>query len=381
MNKIMSVKTIKFNIDAIQSQSKLQSQSQSQSQSVTKKNKKHKVHSTTNPLQHYPSQINKHPTSYINSNDKVDSSIGLKINTIANKNAESVSEIDSSISYLKKITRDYKKQIDDSYESIVDYNTPIELNVSLPKELNPNVNSINPNVNSINPNFSIQLKQTPKYGILKNSTLPTLRTWTRKNSTSISSTSPDNIESSSSKITFGSLSDNNPPLNIPVLQIKSDELLTKTCIDNNDLANIGAIGAIGENSEHIQDTKINDTMQNVKNIDYNTNEIPIKPQVKSRTNNTRKNLFGKHKNGKVSVLIKNNTTRKRILAEQSVLHSTKINVMKRYLIKRHLLKIGTWAPDNIIQSLYEQSILSGNVENKAKEVLLHNFFTNTSETI
>ena len=55
--------------------------------------------------------------------------------------------------------------------------------------------------------------------------------------------------------------------------------------------------------------------------------------------------------------------------------------MKRYLIKRQLLKIGTWAPDNIIQSLYEQSILSGNVENKAKDVLLHNFFTTTPETV
>ena len=80
-------------------------------------------------------------------------------------------------------------------------------------------------------------------------------------------------------------------------------------------------------------------------------------------------------------MIKNTFTRKRILAEQSVLHSTKISVMKRYLIKRQLLKIGTWAPDNVIQSLYEQSILSGNVENKSKDVLLHNFFTTTPETL
>ena len=281
--------------------------------------------------------------------------------------------MDSSISYLKKITRDYKKKIDDSYEHIVDYNTPIELNVSLPNELIPTVNTINP---IINPKLSIQLKQTPKYGILKNSTLPTLRTWSRKNSTSISSTSSDNLasDSSSSKITFGR-PDNNKLLNILPLQINSDELSTKQCIDNTELT------PIASNVEHIHDSPIISTTPNLKHIENTPDKIPIKPQVKSRTNNTRKNLFGKHKNGKVSVLIKNSSTRKRILTEQSVLHATKINVMKRYLIKRQLLKIGTWAPDNIIQSLYEQSILSGNVENKAKDVLLHNFFTTTPETM
>ena len=349
----MSVKTIVFNVD----------ETQPQSQSVTKKNKKGNSHSTHIPKKHH----SKSSKSIINPIIKEDGTRGLILTGIDNKNTSSdTDEVTSSLSYLKKLTREYKPKISDSYENTIEYSTPPELSISLPNELDPNISKHNSTNTNTSPKFSITLKNTPKYGILKNSTLPTFRTWSRKNANN-AITQPD-ISTNSSKITFGE-----PSTSVQSLHENTEEL-QKNHINNNLSGNLDIdvsgidVGDMDKRISDVSTTKL--PIQ--KNTDNNT-----KPPVKPR--NTRKNLFGKHKNGKVSVLIKNSTTRKRIMTEQSVLHATKINVMKRYLIKRHLLKVGTWAPDDIIQSLYEQSILSGNIENKAKEVLLHNFFTTTNE--
>ena len=50
--------------------------------------------------------------------------------------------------------------------------------------------------------------------------------------------------------------------------------------------------------------------------------------------------------------------------------------MKQYLIQKKLLKIGSQCPDSIIRQMYEQSILTGDVENKSFDTLLHNFKKN-----
>lgn len=47
--------------------------------------------------------------------------------------------------------------------------------------------------------------------------------------------------------------------------------------------------------------------------------------------------------------------------------------MKQYLIKKKIIKIGTTCPNEIIKKMYEDSILSGDVENKSFDTLLHNF--------
>lgn len=92
----------------------------------------------------------------------------------------------------------------------------------------------------------------------------------------------------------------------------------------------------------------------------------------SRKTVTRKFKLGKYGNV-VGVLIKNNETRKKVQKEQGLLKRKSIHEIKKYLIEQKLLKIGSPAPNDVIRKMYEDSILTGEVENVGKGVILHNF--------
>jgi hypothetical protein len=99
----------------------------------------------------------------------------------------------------------------------------------------------------------------------------------------------------------------------------------------------------------------------------------LKPKRK-RITRTLKYKLGKHANGKVSVLIKNSQTRRKIQTEQALLKQKSILDVKNHLRSNNLLKAGSNAPSDVLRHLYEQSILAGQVENKAKDTLIHNYF-------
>jgi hypothetical protein len=50
-----------------------------------------------------------------------------------------------------------------------------------------------------------------------------------------------------------------------------------------------------------------------------------------------------------------------------------MNKVRTYLKTHGLLKVGSTAPDDILRESYKNSILAGNIHNKSKDVLLHNF--------
>ena len=103
-----------------------------------------------------------------------------------------------------------------------------------------------------------------------------------------------------------------------------------------------------------------------------------KPSVRcakrKRITRTVKYKLGKHANGTVSVLIKNSQTRRKIQTEQALLKQKSILDVKNFLRGKNLLKVGSAAPNDVLRQIYEQSILAGQVENKAKDTLIHNYF-------
>jgi hypothetical protein len=121
-----------------------------------------------------------------------------------------------------------------------------------------------------------------------------------------------------------------------------------------------------------QDNDNNNTNKNDNNDNDNTlsnsrNSIP-----RNKKNVTFKyNLGKKHK--VVSVLIKNNLTRKKVSNEHTRLKETKITDMKNYLKRHNLLKSGSNAPPDVIKKLYEQSLLSGDIRNTNKISIVHNY--------
>jgi hypothetical protein len=106
-------------------------------------------------------------------------------------------------------------------------------------------------------------------------------------------------------------------------------------------------------------------------------QAPYTPSLKprrKRITRTLKYKLGKHANGTVSVLIKNSQTRRKIQTEQALLKQKSILDIKNHLRSNNLLKVGSNAPSDVLRHLYEQSILAGQIENKAKDTLIHNYF-------
>ena len=97
-------------------------------------------------------------------------------------------------------------------------------------------------------------------------------------------------------------------------------------------------------------------------------------KIRQRSRNTKRTRYtlGK-RNNNISILIKNNKTRRNIKREQGLLKQKPLQEVKKYLYDKNLLKIGSTAPNDILRTLYEQSILAGDITNINTGVTLHNF--------
>lgn len=83
---------------------------------------------------------------------------------------------------------------------------------------------------------------------------------------------------------------------------------------------------------------------------------------------------------RVGVLIKDKTMRKRVLQAQRDIKRHNINDVKQYLRTHGLIKAGSSAPNDIVRKIYESAMLSGEVTNQDKDVLLQNFLKEKEES-
>ena len=166
------------------------------------------------------------------------------------------------------------------------------------------------------------IAKEPPYSCLKGGSKPTYREWkrlTQKNSESSSSNSSDSIE-----------------------KLTEDK-----------------------------QTKIDELRERIKFNNEKHKVVKPKRTYKKRTIK-RKYKFGKNK-GKISVLVKNNKTRKLVQNEVEVLRTAPMKEVKEYLKKHYLYKSGSNAPNDVLRKTYMDAHLSGEINNKSTENLVHNF--------
>ena len=93
----------------------------------------------------------------------------------------------------------------------------------------------------------------------------------------------------------------------------------------------------------------------------------------------KKYTLGKYKiYRKVGILIKDMNTRKKIIDSHKNLKTHDIQDIKSFLRNKGLIKIGNHTPVDILRKIYESSILTGDVTNTNKDILLHNLLNDTT---
>lgn len=100
-------------------------------------------------------------------------------------------------------------------------------------------------------------------------------------------------------------------------------------------------------------------------------EVPVSQTIKKTIR--KKFTLGKNKlKRKIGVLIKNHKTRKNIMEQHKILKSKPINDVKKYLREHNFIKSGSQCPTDVLRKIYESAILSGDVINNDKDIMIHN---------
>ena len=337
-----------------------------------------------------------------------------KLNTNANDNSSEeigafTDEFMDSINYLSSLSKQ-KKELDtkENYEKTVkekrenllrktvknptNYYQHNEDNMKimpyvqleLPEELQEPVINIEYNTPEIKINSTPQ-NETP-YGCLKGGQKPTYRVWqsTRKNpisthpiSTQPISTQPISIQNFSQQTNHlpnsqsYELSDRENRLKILQEKMKKQQELLQS---EKMLMSQNVIKPQIYANQNIQSEKIEleNPLQEIVDDYINEPKKLIKKTIR------RRYTLGKSALKKqVGVLIKDRNTRKKIINAHKELKKNSINEVKKYLKDHGLLKAGSNAPNDVIRKIYESSILTGDITNNNKDVLLHNFLSET----
>jgi hypothetical protein len=215
----------------------------------------------------------------------------------------------------------------------------------------------------------------PPYSNLKTSILkPTYRQWTRKNNrhaNTSSKLSSDIVNPPSTNTTSNqssSFSKNDREHKLRMLQRKFSK---DTPTENSNLPSSTKKEApVMELKRYYEgETNNNDKLSGGK---------PRKRVIKRTIK--KKYTVGKSKiNKKVSVLVKNLHTRKKIVDAKKELKQTTMSDIKKYLKARGFIKSGSIAPNNVLRELYESAMMSGDVTNLNTAIQLHNYMDQESD--
>lgn len=277
--------------------------------------------------------IQNNDTNQSNENNREKKGIYKNLDTTENN--EFQNEFMKSLNFLQQLSQKGRNKT-------MKANRPL-INIDMPDNLKEN--------NDSESKLTITNKENGDvpYGCLKNGSKPTFRQWKNYTVKNTSYKEPQLV--------------NLPVKSEPINSVQDNQ---SNIIENNELSN-----QINNEIKREVSQVINDNNNHIQNQNTYSNPYSNNGYISTKTKTIKYHL-GK-KNRKVSILIKNAATRKKINAEHNKIKRTSVLEMKNYLRKHNLLKAGSEAPNDIIRKLYEQCLLSGNINNTNKDNLLHNY--------
>ena len=292
-----------------------------------------------------------------------------KEETIQNKNEKSgleedfSGEFNKSLQFLSNLSskknKTHKKSSNYSGKNKHDNLESISVSTELPPELLDDSKMHIPRRNNTIKNSS----KDQNYGCLKNGSKPTYREWKRKTQKNMDAIplekEPEPL--SEREITLQKIKDNFKENKTPDIS---------SSIISSDVSVSPKINIEIPKDSHLNNS--NKTHANTPNKNTQAAEVQTEHRI-----TTKKYKLGRNKTQRlVSILIKNKDTRKKVSKEKDNLKKKTIVEVKNYLKKCNLLKSGSDAPPDVLRTMYEQAVLTGNITNKAKDTLVHNFYNN-----
>ena len=197
----------------------------------------------------------------------------------------------------------------------------------------------------------------PQYGCLKNGNLPTYRSFINK------------TRSNQPIISIGGNSDS-----------KQNTAQEMTNISIPQMGGGNSTESIPRNHTNVAEQKINESLKRVTEMKQTANRLKeLKKKIKS-TPKRKKTVRRTYNVGKskvlprVSVLVSNKTIRNNTSTKSQLLKQVDISEVKKYLIKRGFIKIGSVSPNDVLRKMYEEAVLMcGEIQNHNPENLLYNF--------
>ena len=190
------------------------------------------------------------------------------------------------------------------------------------------------------------IKPDKPYGILKNGNKPTYKNWVSTDDNNFMPTS--NIQYSNMQ--SNNMQSNNMQLNnMQINNMQSNNMQLNNMQSTNNMLNT------------VMPTSVVSTNIIPNNI---IQDIEVKKVF---------NIGKNKKNKTISVLLKNNTTRKKIENDKINLKKSNLSTVKNFLKKQNLIKFGTTAPNNLLREIYESTKLCGDIINENNTLLMHNF--------
>ena len=273
------------------------------------------------------------------------------------------SEFEESLHFLKEL-RDNNNNKQTSIKDLNDNTLPIRLpshnvtvkqhypiqeNVNIHFPSNENIESFDNNqifeMNKNTPSFKIEPQ--PKYGVLKGGLLPTYREYMKNMNNNTEGNHNNHNHNNHTTFTEGNAQNNH----------YNNDYLTKSA----------KLLTLAKKKDDIMDKEVNN--KNIK-LYY--------PKQKKTIRRTFRVGRSKHYSN-IGILINNKTIRNECYTQKYKLKQMPINEVKKYLMKKGLIKVGTTAPNDILRKMYESAnLICGEVQNYNTDILLHNYINDSS---